>query len=142
MTGTHGEELAAPIPIERARFDLEMDRLRALRTEQPLRRGVDPIATSRDLVHGIARAAEIWSAKKIADALGMGQSTVHEWIGRARRDSARAALVAAPEPWRDDAEVSAICRCIVALDAIDRDARHRVLNYLDERYFGRAKVKP
>lgn len=142
MTNAHQAPAATPISIERARFDLEMDRLRTLRKEQPPERGVDPLKTSPELVHGVARAAEVWTVKQIAEALGMGKSTVHEWIARAGRDAARAHLSVVPEPWRDDAEVTAIVRCLAALDAVDRDARHRVLNYLDERYFGRTKVRP
>lgn len=135
-------EAAVPIPIERARFDLEMERLRRLREEQPLQRGVDPVATSPDLVHGVARAVETWSIKRVAEALGMGRSTVQEWTARAARDAARGRVDVTPEPWREDVEVVAIHRCITALDTLDREGRHRVLSYLDERYFGRAKVKP
>ena len=133
---------ATPISIERARFDLEMQRLRKLREEQPLQRGVDPIATSPELVHAVARAASIWSVKRIAEALGMGRSTVHEWIARAGRDDGRARLEPTTGSWLGDTEITSLCRCVSALDALDRDGRQRVLNYLDERYFGRAKVKP
>lgn len=131
-----------PISIERARFDLEMQRLRRLREEQPPERGVDPLKTSPDLVHGVAHAAGIWSPKRVAEALGMGRSTIHEWIARAGRSTAQARFDGGSNTWLDDAEITAICRCVAALDAVDREARHRVLNYLDERYFGRAKGKP
>lgn len=138
---TGGKEIAPAIPIHRARFELEMERLRALRKEQPPQRGVDPVQTSPDLVHGVASAAGIWSVKKVAEALGMGKSTVSEWVARARRDGARG-LSADPRPWHDDVEVAAIFRCIAALEPLEREARHRVLNYIDERFFGKAKVKP
>lgn len=131
-----------PISIERARFDLEMQRLRQLRLEQPRERGVDPVATSPDLVQGVAEAAAIWGTRKVAEALGMGRSTIHEWIARAARSAAREHVERAANPWLDDGEITAIHHCVLALDALDRDGRQRVLNYLDERYFGRAKVKP
>ena len=107
-----------------------------------LQQRLNPSSGGPELVRGVARAAGVWSPRRVAEGLGMGRSTIQEWIARAARSTAIARADAEPTPWFDDAEIAAITRCVVALDAVERDARHRVLNYLAERYFGRAKVKP
>lgn len=117
------------------RFNLMIERIKALRAESTLERGVDPMQGAPELVRAVADAADIFSARRVAKALGMGESTVGEWRERARRASKVEGADAAS--FGGDLEIRAIVRCVEELDRLDREGRSRVLNYLDERYFGR-----
>lgn len=126
-----------PVAIDKARFDREMARLLELKRSQPTRRAVDPLATSPDLVRGVVAAAEEWSTREIATALAIGKSTIHEWSYRVRRADGEPPLALR----RGDPDLIAIGHCVEALDPLDENARQRVLNYLDERYFGKARTR-
>lgn len=118
------------------RFTTEMDRLRALRDAVPMERGADPLVVNPAYVHGIVAAVAFgYSASSIALALGIGKSTIFEWVKRADGRPPRATRR------REDFELETMTKVVSLLDALpDQASRHRVLNYLDERFFGTAKV--
>jgi hypothetical protein len=127
------------VSLDRARFIVEMDRLGALRHAA----GDAPLYESAPFMSAFVAACDEHGSRTVAEHLGIGKSTASEWVARWKKGITKreaAALRAAPVV--KDPELCAIMQCMKSLDTLDQEARHRVLSYLDERYFGTWKEKP
>lgn len=127
------------VSLDRARMVVDMDELRSLKLKVPKPAYKDELFMER-----LRDTVGKYGLGHVATHLDMSKSTLGEWIARgnagmSKRELRAARAVEAPAPMRD-AELSVIQRCMNQLDPLDQDARHRVLCYLDERYFGLSKA--